>query len=424
MHPWLFLFMNTELFIARRLFSSKDQNQKMSRRIVRLAVAGISMGMMVMLLAVAIVTGFQREIKAKVNGFAAHLQIVNYDSNQSYQTESINKEQALGEELKAMPEVRHVQQYATKPGMIKTDDEIQGVVLKGIAPDFDWSFFEQNRVEGTQIKLDSLRTDQVWISEQVSNLMKLKLGDSFRMYFLNENETVPRVRRFDVGGIYRTGLEEFDRMFVLIDIRHIQRLNSWDENEISGYEVFVHDMDEVDELEYQVRDLILANLSEDESLLRVFNVKRKFPHIFDWLQLLDMNVWVILALMVLVAGFNMVSGLLVIILERTQMIGILKSLGAANVNVRKIFLYLSAFLVGKGLLWGNIIGLALCFLQHYFHLIQLDPTSYYVDTVPVNISVLHLLLLNAGALIVTLFMLLGPSWFVSRISPEETIRFE
>ena len=416
--------MNTELFIARRLFSSKDKDQKMSRRIVRLAVAGISLGMVVMILAVAIVTGFQQEIEAKVNGFAAHLQIVNYDSNQSYQTESINKEQAFLEELKSMPAVRHVQQYATKPGMIKTGDEIQGVVLKGVAPDFDWTFFEKNKVEGTQIKLDSLRTDQVWISEQISNLLHLKLGDSFRMYFLNENENVPRIRQFDVGGIYRTGLEEFDRMFVLIDIRHIQRLNSWDENQISGYEIFAQNMDEADELEYQIRDLILASLSEDEPLLRVFNVKRKFPYIFDWLKLLDMNVWIILCLMLLVAGFNMVSGLLVIILERTQMIGILKSLGAANVNVRKIFLYLSAFLIGEGLLWGNVLGVIIGLAQHYFHIIHLDPASYYVDTVPVNISIVHLLLLNVGALIVTIFMLLGPSYFVSRIAPEKTIRFD
>ncbi|WP_159518389.1 ABC transporter permease [Sunxiuqinia indica] len=416
--------MNTELFIARRLFSSKDSDQRLSRRIVRLAVAGISLGMVVMILSVAIVTGFQREVESKVNGFAAHLQLVNYDSNMSYQTESINKQQPFLNELKAMPFVDHVQQYATKPGMIKTEEDIQGVVLKGVAADFDWRFFESNKVVGQQIELDSLRTNQVWISEQLSNLLKLKLGDSFRMYFLNQNEKVPRIRQFDVGGVYRTGLEEFDRMFVLIDIRHIQRLNSWDENQISGYEIYIRNMDEVDQAEYAVRNLVLANMNDDDSLLRVVNVKRKFPYIFDWLNLLDMNVWIILVLMILVAGFNMVSGLLVIILERTQMIGVLKSLGAANVNVRKVFLYFSAFLIGEGLLWGNILGIVLGLLQHYFEIIHLDPTSYYVDTVPVNISVLHIVLLNVGALVITLFMLIGPSYFVSRISPEKTVRFE
>lgn len=416
--------MNTELFIARRLFSSKDQTQRMSRRIVRLAVAGISLGMVVMILAVGIVTGFQREIEEKVNGFAAHLQVVNYDSNLSYQTESINQDQPFLEELKAMPEVKHVQQFITKPGMIRTEDAIQGMVLKGIGTDFDWGFFDHNQVSGSRLVLDSLRTNQVWISEQISNLLQLGLGDSFRMYFLNENERTPRIRQFEVGGIYRTGLEEFDEMFMLVDIRHLQSLNSWAEDEISGYEIFVNDLDEVDELEYEVRNLILANLADEDTLLRVINIKRKFPHIFDWLKLLDMNVWIILVLMVLVAGFNMVSGLLVIILERTQMIGILKSLGAANVNVRKIFLYFSAFLIGEGLLWGNVLGLILGFAQHYFEIIHLNPSDYYVDTVPVNISVLHLLLLNIGALGITIFMLLGPSYFVSRIAPEKTIRFD
>lgn len=396
----------------------------MSRRIVRLSVAGISLGMMVMILAVAIVTGFQQEIEDKVNGFAAHLQVVNYDSNFSYQTESIKSGQPFLDELNAMPQVKHVQQFITKPGMIRTEEAIQGMVLKGIAPDFDWSFFEKNKVAGQQIPLDSLRTNQVWISEQVSKLLKLALGDSFRMYFLNENERTPRIRQFEVGGIYRTGLEEFDQMFMLIDIRHLQSLNSWQEDEISGFEIFVSDLDLVDDMEYEVRDLLLANLADDESLLRLINIKRKFPHIFDWLNLLDMNVWIILLLMVLVAGFNMVSGLLVIILERTQMIGVLKSLGAANVNVRKVFLYLSVFLIGQGLLWGNLLGLALGLAQHYFEIIHLDPTSYYVDTVPVNISILHVILLNIGALLVTTLMLLGPSYFVSRISPEKTIRFE
>ncbi|SFE91380.1 ABC transporter permease [Sunxiuqinia elliptica] len=416
--------MNTELFIAKRLFSSKDQNQRMSRRIVRLAVAGISLGMVVMILAVAIVTGFQREIESKVNGFAAHLQIVNYDSNLSYQTEAINKEQGFLEELKAMPQVKHVQQFATKPGMIKTDEDIQGVVLKGIAPDFDWSFFDANRVAGERIALDSLRTNAVWISEQLSNLLKLGLGDSFRMYFLNENERVPRIRQFEVKGIYRTGLAEFDRMFMLIDIRHLQRLNGWADDEISGYEIFMDDLEEVDNAEFKIRDLVLAHLNDEDSLLRVINIKRKFPHIFDWLRLLDMNVWIILSLMVLVAGFNMISGLLVIILERTQMIGVLKSLGAANVDVRKVFLYLSAFLIGEGLLWGNVLGILLGLAQHYFQIIHLDPASYYVDTVPVNISVLHLVLLNIGALLVTMLMLIAPSFFISRIAPEKTIRFD
>ena len=219
-------------------------------------------------------------------------------------------------------------------------------------------------ITGLPIKLDSARTDEVWISEQLSALLKLKLGDRFRMYFLNEHEQLPRIRQFTVGGIYRTGLEEFDRMFVLADLRHVQRLNSWDDSQVSGFEIFLNELDLVDEAEFEVRSLVLSMLDENAQMLRVVNVKQKFPYIFDWLNLLDMNVWIILILMVLVAGFNMISGLLVIILERTRMIGILKSLGAANVNIRKVFLYLSAFLVGEGLLWGNLLGVLLGLIQH------------------------------------------------------------
>ncbi len=415
--------MNTELFIARRLFLSRDQSQHLSRRIVRLAIAGISLGMVVMILAVAIVVGFQQEVENKVNGFAAHLQIVNYDNNQSYQTRPISTDQVPINRIKNIDGISHIQKFATKPGMIKVEDEIQGVVLKGIGEDFDWSFFEKNKIRGIKIRLDSARTDQIWISEQLAEKLKLNLGNPFRMYFLNENEKVPRIRQFTVGGIYRTGLEEFDLMFVLADIRHIQRLNSWTENQVSGYELYINNTDHPDDLEAQVRnEVILAQ--RDEVSLQVVNTKRKFPQIFDWLDLLDMNVWIILSLMIIVAGFNMISGLLVIILERTQMIGILKSMGAANVNIRKVFLYLSAFLVGKGLLWGNLLGTSLCLIQYYFKVVHLDPTSYYVSTVPVNLSFTHLLLLNLGALAVTMLMLIAPSWFVSRISPEKTIRFD
>ncbi|MGV8095674.1 MAG: ABC transporter permease [Mangrovibacterium sp.] len=416
--------MNTELFIARRLFSSKEQSQHLSRRIVRLAIAGISLGMVVMILAVAIVVGFQKEVESKVNGFAAHLQIVNYDNNQSYQTGPVQGDLVPLDRLKRIQGIGHIQKFATKPGMIKAGDEIQGVVLKGISDDFDWSFFEKNKVEGAQISLDSARSDQVWISEQLSDKLKLGLGDQFRMYFLNENERVPRIRQFSVGGIYRTGLEEFDLMFVLADIRHVQRLNSWEENQVSGYELFISDMDKLDDLESQVRHEVILAQKEDQPALHVVNIKRKFPQIFDWLELLDMNVWIILALMVVVAGFNMISGLLVIILERTQMIGILKSMGAANANVRKIFLYLSAFLVGEGLIWGNLLGVSLCLIQYYFKVVHLDPTSYYVSTVPIHLSLSHLLFLNTGALTVTMLMLIAPSWFVSRIAPEKTIRFD
>lgn len=416
--------MNTELFIARRLFSARGQTAGLSGRIVRLAVAGISLGMVVMILAVAIVVGFQNEVKSKVNGFAAHLQIVNYDSNQSYQTEPIRIGQVPGARLEQIPAISHIQKFATKPGIIKAGDEIQGVVLKGISTDFDWSFFEKNKVKGKRIELNAAPSDEIWISEQLSEKLRLAPGNPFRMYFLNENERLPRIRRFYVGGVYRTGLEEFDLMFVLADLRHVQKLNAWDEDQVSGYELFLRRGDHPDEVEMQVRTELALAQKEEQAPLHVVNVHRKFPQIFDWLELLDMNVWIILGLMVVVAGFNMISGLLVIILERTQMIGILKSMGAANINIRKVFLYLSAFLIGKGLLWGNLLGVLLCLMQSWFKLVRLDPTSYYVSTVPIDLSAANLLLLNAGAMAVTMLMLIAPSWLVSRISPEKTIRFD
>ncbi|MGE4586265.1 MAG: ABC transporter permease [Mangrovibacterium sp.] len=416
--------MNTELFIAQRLFSDRDQARQLSRRIVRLAVAGISLGMTVMILSVAIVVGFQQGIASKVNGFAAHIQLINHDSRQSYQTMPVDRERVPLQRMAAVPGISHIQQFATKPGMIQAGEEIQGVVLKGIGPEFDWRFFEKNRLKGHPFPTDSDRTSQVWISAQLSEKLNLDLNDRFRMYFLNENEKTPRIRQFTVGGIYRTGLEELDLMFVLADIRQVQQLNAWTENQISGYELFVSDPGQLETIEFRLRSILTGEPANQESPFLLVNIRHKFPQIFDWLDLLDMNVWIILSLMVLVAGFNMISGLLVIILERTRMIGILKSMGAANANIRKVFLYLSAFLVSQGLFWGNLLGISLCLIQKYLHPVQLDPASYYVSTVPISLSPWNLLVLNLGALAATMLMLTVPSWLVSRIVPEKTIRFD
>ncbi|GET21004.1 ABC transporter permease [Prolixibacter denitrificans] len=379
-----------------------------------------------MILSVAIVTGFKSQIRKKVIGFGSDIQIVNYDSNSSYETKPIPKQQPWLDSLRGMPDVRHVEMFATKPGIIKTKKEIQGVVLKGVGPDFDWSFFRKNMVEGKIFHVnDSLRTDDVIISQQLSDLLKLKLGDPLFMYFLNDASSAPRMRRFKITGIYKTNLEEFDKLFILADIKHIQRLNNWTNNQVSGFEVALNNYDEIDHMTQEVRNLTLRY--EDQKnlpVLRTVSIKFKYPQIFDWLNLLDMNVWVILALILMVAGFNMVSGLLILILERTNMIGILKALGTENLSVRKVFLYLSTFLIGKGMLWGNIIGLLICFLQAQFGIIKLDPTSYYVNTVPINLKLLHFVLLNVGTLVITVSMLVIPSWYISRITPDKAIRFD
>ena len=353
--------MNIDFYIARRIFSAKENRNNLSHRIVNIALFGIVLGLVVLILSVAIVTGYKSEVGRKVIGFGSHLQIVNLDSNQSFETTPISENQPFVEELKNIDGINHVQVFATMLGVIRTDDEIQGVVLKGIGPDFDWSFFQENKVSGEPFHVqDTLRSNKVWVSKQMADLLKLKLGDDLYMFFIPQSEAVPRQRKFELAGIYKTSLEEFDRMFVLVDINHIRRLNNWKDDEISGFEILVDDFKKLSDQEKAVHSLLLRNMSENSPVLQVESIKEKYRHIFDWLGLLDMNVWVILVLMVLVAGFNMVSSLLVIILERTQMIGILKAMGARNWSIRKVFLYFSVLLILKALVVGNILGIGIC----------------------------------------------------------------
>ena len=417
--------MNINLYIARRIFSAKENKQNLSHRIVNIALFGIVLGLVVLILSVAIVTGYKSEVGRKVIGFGSHLQIVNLDTNQSFETIPVSEKQPFLEELKKIDGIRHIQIFATKPGIIRTENEIHGVVLKGIGPDFDWSFFQENKVSGEIFQVqDTIRSNKVWVSKQMADLLKLKLGDDLFMFFIDQTESVPRQRKFELAGIYKTSLEEFDRMFVLVDINHIRKLNNWKNDEVSGFEILVNDFRKLSEQEKAVNNLLLRNTSPTSPVLQVVSIKEKYGHIFDWLNLLDMNVWVILILMVLVAGFNMVSSLLVIILERTQMIGILKALGARNWSIRKVFLYFSVMLILKALIWGNLIGIAICLIQQYTHVMKLDPTSYYLEYVPVNLTVFHLVMLNVGTIVITMLMLLLPSYFITKVSPEKTIRFE
>jgi lipoprotein-releasing system permease protein len=414
--------MNIELHIAKRLVRGDERKKSISGPIVTIAIAGIAIGLAVMILAVSIVTGFKQEIRNKVIGFGSHIQIINFDSNISYETLPVNKNQAFIPEIEQIPEVRQIQPFATKAGIISTREDIQGVILKGIDESFDWSFFEQNMVEGERfIIADTIASNEAVISQTIASLLRLKVGDDFAMYFVQDP---PRARRFTISGIYDTGLEELDRLFVLGDLRHIQRLNDWNEDQVSGFEILLRDYDNLERVTEQVDDLAGYVFTEDLTRLRVVSISNRYPQFFDWLELLDMNVWVILTLMVVVAGFNMVSGLLILILERTGMIGILKAMGLENSRLRKIFLYQSAFLIAKGLFWGNLAGIGLALIQQYTGIIKLDQASYFIATVPVNFDVLHLVLLNAGTMIITIAMLIIPSYIIGRISPEKTIRFD
>jgi lipoprotein-releasing system permease protein len=414
--------MNIELHIAKRLVSNAERKKSISGPIVTIAIFGIALGLAVMIMSVSIVTGFKRDIRNKVIGFGSHIQIINLDSNISYETTPVNRDQPFLPDLMSIPEVRHIQTFATKAGIIRTREDIQGVVLKGIDGSFDWSFFEQNMVEGTRVNIsDTATSNEAVISRTIASLLRLNVGDDFAMYFIQDP---PRARRFRISGIYETGLEELDKIFVLADIRHIQRLNDWDENQVSGFEILLEDYDNLERVTWQVNDLAGYIFTEDMSRLRVVSIRGRYPQFFDWLGLLDMNVWVILTLMVIVAGFNMVSGLLILILERTGMIGILKAMGLENSRLRKIFLYQSVFLIAKGLFWGNLIGIGIALFQQYTGILKLDQASYFISTVPVNLKLTHLILLNAGTMLITIMMLIIPSYIIGRIDPEKTIRFD
>lgn len=405
--------MNFEYFIAKRIISKK-QTGTFTRPIIRIAILSIILGLSVMIVSIAIVTGFQNEIRSKVIGFGSHIQVVNYDNNNSLETSPVNRNADFIETIKSNPEIKHIQVFGKKAGIIKTDDQIEGVILKGIDKDFDWSFFKDKIIEGAALEItDSVKSNDVMISKHLASKLKLKLDDDFLMYFIQDP---PRMRKFRIIGIYETGLKELDEKFILGDIKHIQKLNNWDSSSVSGFEITIHDFDKLDEIAYFVYENIGYNLDTR-------SIKDLYPQIFDWLELQDMNVIIILALMILVAGINMISTLLILILERTNMIGILKAMGTQNWSVRKIFLYNATYLIGKGLLWGNIFGIAVCLIQKHFEVIKLPQDSYYVDTVPINFDWINFLFVNLGTLAICLLMLIIPSYIITRVTPVKAIRF-
>lgn len=414
--------MNLPYFIANRLIKGRREGTSFSRPINIIAIIGIAMGLAVMILAVAILTGFKQQIREKVVGFGSHIQIMNFDSNISFETTPISDTQQFIPKIKQIPGIAHVEVFATKAGIIRTDEEIQGVVLKGIGSDFDWSYFKSNMVDGSVFTVsDTGRTDKVIISKKIADMLRLKTGDSFAMLFIQDP---PRMRKFTISGIYETSLEEFDKMYVFCDIGHIRRLNGWTDDQVSGFEIFINDFDKLDQMTAEVRDAIGYKITEEDTKFKVTNIRMRYPQIFDWLNFQDVNVIIIILLMLIVAGFNMISGLLILILEKTNMIGVLKSLGAEDHTIRRVFLYQAAYLIGKGLFWGNFVGIGFAFLQLKTGLISLDPTSYYIKTVPVNLQLSHILLLNIGTMLAIIIMLLVPSQLISRITPVKAIKYD
>lgn len=414
--------MNLELFIAKRIYFKGKDNKKISSPTIKIAKAGIAIGLAAMILSVCIVVGFKKEIRDKVIGFGSHIQLSSYEGNLSFETYPIKLTDSLTAALNENQDIKHFESYVTKSGIIKTDTDFQGVVLKGVDKEFDWSFFEQHLVEGHVLdSSDTISVNQAIISQYIANRLNLKLGDSFISYFIQEPI---KARKFTITGIYNTNFEDYDKAYVITDMHLLQRVNGWQTDQISGIDVFIKDYDRLPIVQEDLFFEMGIFSDGDGNPLLARSIEEMNPMIFGWLGLLDMNVWVIIILMLAVSGFTMISGLLILILERTNMIGILKALGARNFRIQRVFLYISAFLILRGMLWGNIIALAICILQKVFGIIRLDPSTYYVSEMPVYLNPLYILLVNAGALLISLTMMIGPSYMIARISPSKSIRFE
>ncbi|MHC1774038.1 MAG: ABC transporter permease [Lentimicrobium sp.] len=406
--------MNFEYFISRRIRSKEGSS--FSRPIVRVSITGIALGLTVMLISVAILQGFQTQIRDKVSGFGGHIQISGFDSNNSYEPTPIDKREARIDQIKQVSGIITVHEFGLKAGIVKTKDQIEGVVLKGVSDNYDWHFLKERMIAGKiPANHGSAAGNEVLISEKLALLLGFKPGDDLRMYFIIDN--IARGRKFRISGIYNTGLAEFDEMYIFGDIEHIRKLNGWDDNLVSGIEITINDFDKLNQMADKVYQIIGYKLNTQ-------TIKQLYPQIFDWIEIQDLNVVIILILMALVSGITMISTLLILILEHTRDIGMLKALGATNAGIRKIFIYTSVNISFFGLLWGNAVALILIFLQKTYGFIPLPADSYFVSSVPVFIDIPAVVLINFMTVLVCTLMMLLPSLVIRYISPVKAIRFE
>ena len=411
--------MNLEYFIAKRLITAKHFKSSISAPIIKIAISAIAIGMIMMIVSVATGIGLQQKIREKVSAFNGHIIISNYDNNQSEVTlVPISKKQDFYPKFTSVPEVSHVQAIASKAGIIRTETAFEGIILKGVGADYQWNNIKEYIVSGRLPNYSRGINQEVVISQFMANRLNLKVGDNFNTFFIKENQNQPpNIRRFKITGIFNSGFQEFDATYIIGDIRHIQRINKWRPDQVGAFEVFVNDFDKIKTVGEEV-------YQQTASTLDTKTIIEKYSYIFEWLKLFDFNIIVILAVMILVATINMVVALLVLILERTQMIGILKALGASNWSVRKIFLYNAFYLIVRGLFWGNLIGISLLLMQRYFGVIQLNPENYYVNQAPVYLNWGYILLLNLLTVTVCFMVLLIPSYIITKISPVKAIRFD
>lgn len=415
--------MNFPLFVAKRIFNKQDTQRNVSRPAIRIATAGVAIGLAVMLLSVFVVLGFKHTIRDKVIGFGAHIQVTNFMTQMSTDQYPIVMNDSMMNVIKKIKGVKHAQRFAYKQGILKTDSDFLGVMFKGVGPEYDTSFLRQSLVAGNIPHFsDQMSGNKISISKTMADKLKLNCGERIFAYFIDQNGV--RMRRFTIEGIYQTNLNQYDQLMCFTDLYTTVKLNGWDVNQVSGTEVTLHDFSMLDAVEQTFIEKINRTTDANGETYSAQTVREVNPQIFNWLDLLDLNVWIILALMVAVAGVTMVSGLLIIILERTTMIGVLKALGARNCTIRHIFLWFSTFIIGRGMILGNIIGIGLTFLQQWTGLIKLDPTTYYVSTVPVELNIPLLVMLNVATLLISVLMLIIPSYLISHIHPAKSMRYE
>lgn len=407
--------MNLELLLAKRIVFGND-SQSASKPVIKIALFSVALGLAVMLIAMMTVEGFQNEITKKVTGFGGHIIIGNFTSNQSYEVEPLDKTKVDIQTLRKINHVTHVEEFATKAAIIKTKEEIQGVVLKGVGKDYDWIYLKQNLVSGALPNYSSGdKSDEILMSESLIKMLKLKLDDKVFFYFIEDGQQL--IRKFTVKGIFNTGFEEIDKQFVVCDIRHISKINNWQPNQTGSFEVLIDDFNHLDATAEAV-------YNATGNSINTRTIKDDYPQIFSWLSLIDTNVYIIIGLMLIVACINMISTLLIIILENTSEIGILKALGATDFQIRKVFFYVSFYLMVGGILLGNFLGLGIAFLQYAFHIIKLEQDTYYIAFAPIAFSWSKIMLLNFGTMLLCVLVLLVPALLVSRIQPIKAIRFE
>lgn len=413
--------MNLEFFIAKRLITGKEHKISISAPIIKIAIAAIALGVLMMLVAIATGVGLKYKIREKIAAFNGHIQIYNYDNNNSdVSMVPVSLEQEFYPEFKSVEGIEHIQAVATKAGIIRTEETFEGIIAKGVGADYNWEVFKEFLVDGVLPDFESEVNSQTLISQVLANRLKLKTGDSFVAIFFKEDDEskIPNQRKFTITGIYDSGFEELDGSYIFIDIRHIRHMNKWKDDEVGNFEIFVDNFEEMDNIATEVYGKTLSNLDTQ-------TIRDKYYRIFEWLGLFDFNIALIIGIMVIVGGINMITALLVLILERTQMIGILKALGSSNWSIRKIFLYNATYLIGIGLLLGNVIGLGIIGLQYKFRMFKFpNPQEYYIDYIPVHMDLLTILLLNIGVLFLCLLMLLLPSYIITKISPVKAIQFE